>query len=63
MYHILDRIKSGEAEAEDIDLLNDVAGGMAGKCLCALGEFAIMPVLASIEHFRSDFEAHIRDER
>jgi NADH-quinone oxidoreductase subunit F len=63
MYHILDRIESGQGTSEDIELLQAVANGMAGKCLCALGEFSIMPVLASIKHFRSDFEAHIRDER
>ncbi|MEE9514083.1 MAG: NADH-ubiquinone oxidoreductase-F iron-sulfur binding region domain-containing protein [Anaerolineales bacterium] len=30
---------------------------MQGKCFCALGEFSITPVVAGIEHFRSDFEA------
>lgn len=59
MYHILHRIVHHQAKSEDIDLLNDVAHGIEGKCLCALGEFAIMPVIASIKHFRSDFEAQV----
>ena len=37
--------------------------GIEGKCLCALGEFSIMPVVTGIKHFRSDYEAHIGDGR
>ena len=61
MYHILNRIQNGNAESEDIDLLKRVALGIQGKCFCALGEFSITPVIAGIEHFRSDFEALIGD--
>jgi len=57
MYHILNRIQNGNGAPEDIDLLNRVALGIQGKCFCALGEFSITPVVAGIEHFRSDFEA------
>ncbi len=63
MDHILARIIQGEAKREDIDLLEAVANGMTGKCLCALGEFSVMPVLSGIEHFRADFESHTRDGR
>ncbi len=57
MYHILNRFQNGNASPKDIDLLNRVALGIQGKCFCALGEFSITPVVAGIEHFRSDFEA------
>lgn len=57
MYQILSRIKVGEASQEDVELLREVAQGMEGTCLCALGEFAIMPVLTSIDRFQPDFEA------
>ncbi|UCF60280.1 MAG: NADH-quinone oxidoreductase subunit NuoF [Anaerolineaceae bacterium] len=63
MHHLLQRIERGEADLEDIDLLDSVARGMQGKCLCALGEFAIMPVISGIQHFRADFEARIRNGR
>ncbi len=61
MLHILDRIHNGdgEAAAEDIDLLDSVARGIQGKCLCALGEFAAAAVVAGIERFRPDFELHV----
>jgi NADH-quinone oxidoreductase subunit F len=49
----------GDAKQEDIDLLNSVARGIQGKCLCALGEFSIMPVISGIEHFRNEFDARI----
>jgi NADH-quinone oxidoreductase subunit F len=56
MRHITDRIRSGNARWEDVELLEDVANQMKGKCLCALGEFSIEAVLSGIERFREDFE-------
>ncbi|MEW6179070.1 MAG: NADH-quinone oxidoreductase subunit NuoF [Chloroflexota bacterium] len=55
MTHILDRIVEGKAAEADVELLQAVAGQMQGKCLCALGEFSILPVLSSIQKFRSDY--------
>ncbi|GAP12259.1 NADH dehydrogenase subunit F [Bellilinea caldifistulae] len=55
MTHILDRIVAGKAAEADVELLQAVAGQMQGKCLCALGEFSILPVLSSIQKFRSDY--------
>ncbi|GAP15906.1 NADH dehydrogenase subunit F [Longilinea arvoryzae] len=57
MNHITERIVNGQASKEDVDLLNNVARQMQGKCLCALGEFSTMAVVTGIEQFRSDFEA------
>jgi NADH-quinone oxidoreductase subunit F len=59
MVHLTDRIAKGQATIEDVELLYDVAGQMRGKCLCALGEFAIEAVLSGIERFRQDFEAAV----
>jgi NADH-quinone oxidoreductase subunit F len=56
MNHLARRIVAGKAEAEDVDLLNTVAGQIAGKCLCALGEFSVMAVQTGIKQFRSDFD-------
>jgi NADH-quinone oxidoreductase subunit F len=63
MYKIMHRIVRGEAKLDDIALLEAVAHGMQGKCLCALGEFSVMPVISGIQHFRSDFEQHTGDGR
>jgi len=59
MSHISDRIESGNAKKEDIDLLKSVAAQMQNKCFCALGEFSTMAVMSGLNHFRADFEARL----
>ncbi len=60
MNHLARRIADGSASAEDITLLDTVAGQIVGKCLCALGEFSTMAVQTGIKQFREDFEASVR---
>ena len=60
MKHITERICGGGANWEDVILLNEVATGIKGKCLCALGDFATEAVTSSIERFRADFEAKVQ---
>jgi NADH-quinone oxidoreductase subunit F len=57
MRHIIDRIHDGEAQWRDVELLNEVALQIQGKCLCALGEFSIEAVTSGIERFEADFRA------
>jgi NADH-quinone oxidoreductase subunit F len=57
MAKLTERIAHGGASMQDVELLMDVAGQIRGKCLCALGEFAIEAVTSGIERFHSDFEA------
>ncbi|MEW6716832.1 MAG: NADH-quinone oxidoreductase subunit NuoF [Chloroflexota bacterium] len=59
MSHISDRILAGRASIEDVDLLNEVAHQIQGKCFCALGEFAVEAVISGIERFRTDFEKKV----
>jgi NADH-quinone oxidoreductase subunit F len=59
MDHLARRISAGQARPGEIDLLNTVAGQIAGKCLCALGDFATMAVTTGIKQFRADFEARM----
>jgi len=56
MMHLTDRIASGEAAREDVELLREVASQMKGKCLCALGDFSTEAVITSLDRFRADFE-------
>ena len=63
MNKLLHRILEGKAVASDIDLLNSVAQNMQGTTLCALGEFAVNPVLATIKHFRQDYLYYVRAHR
>ena len=61
MRHIIDRVHKGEAAWSDVELLNEVALQIKGKCLCALGEFSIEAVTSGIERFESDFRAKVTD--
>jgi len=56
MRHLADRIHTGEATWDDVELLNEVAHQIQTKCLCALGEFAIESVISGIERFPEDFK-------
>ncbi|MGA9191529.1 MAG: NADH-quinone oxidoreductase subunit NuoF [Anaerolineales bacterium] len=62
MLHILERIHEGTATPDDVDLLDSVAQGVQGKCLCALGEFASGAVVAGVERFRSDFDLKVASQ-
>ena len=57
MMNLTERISSGSGTQEDVALLHEVASQVQTKCLCALGEFAIEPVLSGIERFPADFDA------
>ena len=61
MRHIIDRIHDGDASWSDVELLNDVALQIKGKCLCALGEFSIEAVTSGIERFESDFRTKVSE--
>lgn len=56
---VLHRIYEGHGTEQDIRLLESIADGMTGKCLCALGEFATSPVLSSIRHFLPEYKAKV----
>jgi NADH-quinone oxidoreductase subunit F len=57
MMHLTERITTGKAYWEDVELLQEVANQMKGKCLCALGDFSTEAVLSGIDRFRFDFKA------
>lgn len=63
LFKILQKIERGEGEMKDIALLENVAGLITGKTLCAFGDAAATPALTTIEHFRQEFEAHVREGR
>ncbi|NCF69034.1 MAG: NADH-quinone oxidoreductase subunit F, partial [Chloroflexi bacterium] len=60
MDKVLHRIFNGHGSEDDIQLLENIANQMKGKCLCALGEFAVSPVLSTIAHFLDEYKAKIR---
>jgi len=63
LYKLLQRVERGEGQMKDIDLLYGVANNIVGKTLCAFGDAAATPVLTTINLFKDEFEAHVRDGR
>jgi NADH-quinone oxidoreductase subunit F len=59
MLRLLEHIQSGQASAEGVVLLGEVAGQIQNKCLCPLGEFAIGAVQSGLALFAEDFQRHI----
>jgi NADH-quinone oxidoreductase subunit F len=60
---VVTRLMKGQGTKADIDLLVDVASNMQGTTLCALGDFAANPILSTIKHFRSEWEAYVGGKR
>ncbi|VEI13703.1 NADH-quinone oxidoreductase subunit NuoF [Trueperella bialowiezensis] len=57
MRQILHRFEDGRAREGDIELLDEIAGNIAGRSFCALGDAAATPVRSAISLFRHEFEA------
>lgn len=60
---ILTRIARGEAAAAELDELAEVCLAVKESSLCGLGQMAGHPVLSLLEHFRREFEEHVRNQK
>lgn len=58
---ILERIENGKGRPEDMSLLSDIVDNISGKTFCPLGDGAAGVVRGMLQHFREEFEEHIRD--
>jgi NADH-quinone oxidoreductase subunit F len=59
LWRMMKRIQSGEAELEDIDLLEKVTYQVEGHTICAHGDAAAWPIQGLIRHFRPEMERRI----
>jgi NADH-quinone oxidoreductase subunit F len=57
------KIEKGEGKKEYIDLIDEVAGKMRFKTICALADAAAIPAQAFVKRFRAEFEQHIEEKR
>jgi NADH-quinone oxidoreductase subunit F len=60
---VLSRIEDGRGVPGDLDLLLSLSGQISGKVLCALGDFATSPVVATVRQYRDEYQRHIDDGR
>lgn len=63
MHEMLTKICAGQGESTDIDTLGALADHIACASACDVGKQAARPVRATLRHFRSEYEQHIRGER
>ncbi|MFV9875969.1 MAG: NADH-quinone oxidoreductase subunit NuoF [Rickettsiales endosymbiont of Dermacentor nuttalli] len=60
MWRMMMRLVKGNAQVEDIDLLEEVTKQIEGHTICALGDAAAWPIQGLVRHFRSEIEERIR---
>ena len=60
---ILENICAGKGTLADIDRLEMLCAEVAKNSLCGLGQGAPNPVISTLKHFRSEYEAHVLEKR
>jgi NADH:ubiquinone oxidoreductase subunit F (NADH-binding) len=63
MVEILTDITTGRGKEGDVELLEELGTVVKDISLCGLGQTAPNPVLSTIQHFRDEYDAHIREQR
>ncbi|HEX7872132.1 MAG TPA: NADH-quinone oxidoreductase subunit NuoF [Sphingobium sp.] len=63
MWRVMERLRSGEADIGEIDMLQEVTKQVEGHTICALGDAAAWPIQGLIKHFRPEIERRITDKR
>jgi NADH-quinone oxidoreductase subunit F len=63
MWRVMMRLVQGNAEMEEIDMLEQVTKQVEGHTICALGDAAAWPIQGLIRHFRGEIEDRIRKYR
>ncbi|MFZ3107093.1 MAG: NADH-quinone oxidoreductase subunit NuoF [Candidatus Hydromicrobium sp.] len=63
LLEILNKICSGEGEEEDLILLEELGKAIKDASLCGLGQTLPNPVLSTLQYFRDEYEAHIKEKK
>ena len=59
MWRVMERLRTGDAAVEEIDMLQEVTKQVEGHTICALGDAAAWPIQGLIKHFRPEIERRI----
>jgi NADH-quinone oxidoreductase subunit F len=59
LWRVMERMVTGEAEMEEIALMEQVTYQIEGHTICALGDAAAWPVQGLLRHFRPELERRI----
>jgi NADH-quinone oxidoreductase subunit F len=61
MWRVMERLRTGDAGVEEIDMLYEVTKQVEGHTICALGDAAAWPIQGLIRHFRPEIERRIAE--
>ena len=61
MWRVMKRLETGDAEIDEIDMLQTVTKQVEGHTICALGDAAAWPIQGLIRHFRPELERRIAE--
>ena len=59
MMRIMERLVTGQASVDEIDMLLEITKQVEGHTICALGDAAAWPIQGLIRHFRNEVEDRI----
>ena len=60
LVQVLHRLEQGQGTEQDLENLLDQCDNILGRSFCALGDGATSPITSSIEYFRDEYLAHLR---
>ncbi|ALR21711.1 NADH-quinone oxidoreductase subunit NuoF [Sphingobium baderi] len=63
MWRVMERLRSGDADISEIDMLQEVTKQVEGHTICALGDAAAWPIQGLIRHFRPEIERRINENK
>jgi len=63
LYEVLNKITQGKGSLADIERLENLSLVIKDTSLCGLGQTSPNPVLATINNFRDEYEAHVLDKK
>ena len=59
MWRMMERLRTGDADVSEIDMLQQVTKQVEGHTICALGDAAAWPIQGLIKHFRPELVRRI----
>ncbi|WP_323810485.1 NADH-quinone oxidoreductase subunit NuoF [Sphingobium baderi] len=63
MWRVMERLRTGDADISEIDMLHEVTKQVEGHTICALGDAAAWPIQGLIRHFRPEIERRINENK
>src|SRR5699024_2191394 len=60
---IMEKIVVGQANMDDLDLLEELAYTVTETSLCGLGKTAANPILSTLKYFKNEYIEHIVDKK